>query len=413
MLPEHRRLCNVGTFASMNSRRMAVAVLASLSASVLAAVAMAAVVGGPAAANHNQDGDEMWVTVAINAAGPDRISVTDENFVPDRDWTDVAAHAAVAIGQPEGSFDAFEDYDSAYAELEAKLTRTDDRGALSWAFDTGALQLLAQQEGYDALLFEICTPRVKQVYNTVMSPPPSRWDSAGSRCRGWFQPVEESPFRGTVELSPDRNRYPAAVVRAAAAAATTLVVLGLATLLLRRGPLKRRSIGSWLIALGSAFGVSAFGWGLVAFSLWWTGATHDPVMLGQGSVGEQVARAMLPGLIFLVPALAPALILLTAPRKEKAAPTSPPAGPRQGMWWPPPGTWPHGGGSWQTAPLGGPWGPAPVPPGPPPYGTPAPPAWAPPPVFGAPPGPPPTGPPTGEPPPSTPSGWALPGSPNG
>jgi hypothetical protein len=376
MLPEHRRLRNVGTVANM-IRRIVVSALGALFAWLAVSVAMA----GPAAANHSSDADEMWVTVAINAAGADRVSVTDENFVSERRWEGVASEAAVAIGRPEGSFEAFDDIDSAYAELDDKLARTDDRGALSWAFDTGNLQLLAQREGYDVLLFEVCTPRVRQVVSTLMAPQPSDFDSPGSRCRGWFQPVDEPAIRGSVQLTPDRNRYSSAMNRTIAAAVNTLVVLGIGAFLLRRGPLKRRSVGSWLVALGAAFGVSLFGWGLVTFTLWWTAAPADSVMLGEGSEGEQVARTMLPGLIFVLPALVPALLLLTVPRKERVVAPIRPMGPPPGAWGPG-GPWQQWGG--QSGPPPGPWGSAPAPPGPPPYGAPAGPYGSPPPPYGAP-----------------------------
>lgn len=362
--------------------------------------------GRPAAANHNQEEDQLWVTVAINAAGSDRVSVTDDAVVDGRTWSSVAADAAVALGRDEGTFQTHEDYDQAYAEFDEKLAQPSARGGLSWSVDSGNLQLLAQTEGYEVLLLEVCTPRVRQVVNALVTPESLQFNSPGSRCRGWYQFVDDPPIRAEFELSPDRDRYPLAVGRAIGSAAIAFGILGIGATLLRRGPLHRRSAVSWVLGVGCALVLGFAGWTTVTVLMWWNGSANDPMLLSGGDIPEQVARTMLPGLVFLLPALLPAAVLLSAPRKEKPPPpprpTWPVAAPPAAAWWPQ-AWWPEWAAQnpqGQPPPTG--WGSGPAPGGPPPPPTPPPPGQAAPPTGAPPMGPPPPGGPS--------SGWAPPGS---
>jgi len=312
------------------------AVLSAMAVLLLAIVAIAGPSSRPAAANHDQEDDELWVTVAINAAGGDRLSVTDDTFDDTGSWVGVASDVAIALGHPSGTFRAYEDISSAYVELDDKLA--EPRGSrFSYAVDSGKLQLLAQAEGYEALLLEVCTPRVRQVVDTLVAPESLPMDSPGSRCRGWYQLVDDPPIRAVVELNPDRDRYPLAVGRTVGTAAIAFGIFGIGATLLRHGPLRRRSVASWLLAVAAAVLVAPVGWGTTTGLMWWNGTAADAVMLSGGSIAQQVARTMLPGLVFLVPALLPAFVLLTVPRKEKRAlaPLPAMAAPApQAAWWP-------------------------------------------------------------------------------
>lgn len=309
------------------------AVLAALTVSLVAVTALSA---RPGAASH--DDTELRVTVAINAAGDDRLSVSDTTY-DSTDDVELASAVAIALDRPPGSFRVAEDWDGADVVLRDKLARPDSRGGLSYAVDTGKLQLLADQNGYEAVVLQVCAPRVRQVVSSLVAS--QRIDSPGSRCRGWYQPVDEPPIRAVVQLAPDRHRYPTAVGRTIGAVAVTFGILGIGATLLRRGPLRRRSLASWLLAGGIGLVVAPVGWGAVTLILWWTGAPADPMLLDPGSVGEQVARTLLPGLGFVLPALLPAAILLTVAPKEKALPRGPaplaaasPGGPPATTWWP-------------------------------------------------------------------------------
>lgn len=374
------------------------ALLASAAASLVVAVALSAVLVSPAAANHTQEEDELWVTVAINAAGGDRLSVTDDTYVDGRQWKGLASDVALALGHHAGSFRAYEDHDAAYVELDDKLVQPNDHGRLSWAVDSGELQLLAQDEGYEVLILEVCTPRVRQVVDALVTPESLEITSPGSRCRGWYQFVDDPPIRAVVELSPDRDRYPLAVARAAGVAAIAFGMLGIGATVLRRGRLRRRSAASWVLGVGSALLVAPVGWGIVTMLIWWNGSAADPVLLSGGPIGEQVARTVLPGLGFVLPALLPAALLLTVPRKEKVPEAPPPwwpgPAPQPTLWWPQEwwSQWAAQGPNGQPPPTGWAAGPEPAR-----AGAPAPPY--PPPPQGAPP------PPQGET-----SRWAPPGS---
>jgi hypothetical protein len=314
------------------------ATLLIMASSLVAVVALSLALARPAAANHDQEDDQLWVTVAINAAGGDRISVTDGTESADGPFIGLAGDAAVALGHPKGSFKAHEDFDGAYVALREKLTRPNERGGLSWGVDSGNLQLLAQQRGYEVLILEVCTPRVRQVVDALITPESPGFSSPGTRCRGWYQLVDDSPIRAVFELSPDRDRYPRAVGRAVGTAAIVFGVFGIGATLLRRGPLRRRRPASWVLAVVPALLVATVGWVAVTVTIWWNGSAADPVLLSRGSVGEQVARTMLPGLVFLLPALLPAALLLSVPAREKPAPAPPPvwpgAAPQPAPWWP-------------------------------------------------------------------------------
>ena len=300
---------------------------------------------------------------------------------------------AVALDRPVGSFHPVEDLDGAHVDLDAKLARPDARGGLAYALDTARLQLVAQRRGYHALIVEVCTPRVRQLVDALVAPEPSPGANPGSRCRGWYQPVDDPPIRAVVQLAPDRRRYPLAVGRVVGAAAIAFGIIGIGATLLRRGPLRRRSLVSWLLAAGVGLAVVALGWSTATFALWLSGAPADPVLLGGGSVGEQVARTLLPGLVFLLPALLPPAILLTVPRRDsKPAVPAAPIGPPTVTWWPA-AWWPQ-------------WAAQGAPPGVPPGGGPT----ALPVDQARPPLPAPTPPPA---PPAGPPGWALPGSHDG
>ena len=380
----------------MDRRRASVLAVVAAMASALATMALLLVLGRPAAANHEQDEDQLWVTVAINAAGGDRMSVTDDTYAAGREWRDMGADVAVALGQSPDSFTSREDYDAALVELGNKLAVPDQRGGLSWSFDSGELQLLAQERGYEVLLLELCTPRVRQVVNALVTPESLDYRTPGTRCRGWFQFVDDPPIRAVVELSPDRGRYPRAVGRSLGTAAIAFGALGIVATLLRRGPLRRRRAASWVLAVASAVMVAGSGWLVVTIAMWWNGSAADPVLLSRGSIGEQVARTMLPGLAFLLPALLPAALLLTVPRREKPPPAPLPAWPgtpppQQAPWWPQ-AWWPE----WAAQH---------------PQGQPPPPGWG---AAAPSPAPPQTNPPPHPPPPAPPpSGWAPPGSSSG
>ncbi|MEO5678066.1 MAG: hypothetical protein ABIS47_00170, partial [Acidimicrobiales bacterium] len=299
----------------------------------LGLVALATVLAGPASANH--DDKELEVVVALNAAGSDRISVRDATF-DSTSFTTLASEVAIALGRPPGSFRASEDLRGGAIHPDAKLAQPDERGGLSYALDTGQLQVLGQRDGYDAIILVLCTPRVHQVVDALVAPQEAPYAKPGSRCRGWYQPIDEPAIRAVVQLLPDRQRYPGAVTTVAGAAAIAFGLLGLGATLLRRGPLKRRSLASWLLSLGAALVVFPAGWSAVSIALWVRGPAADPMLLGGGSDGEQVVRTLFPGLAFLLPALLPAVILLSAPRRPRPPPPAPgaPAAPPLPTWWP-------------------------------------------------------------------------------
>lgn len=355
-----------------------------LLASVVAAMATVTAPVAPVAASHELE--ELQVIVALNAAGGDKISVLDLAATPPDGYEALASEVAVSLDSPEGSFRTSEDFDGGYAHPDAKLAQPDDRGRLRWSLDTGKLQVLAQQEGYEAVIVVVCTPQVRQLVTALVAPQEAPFGSPGSRCRGWYQEVDDPSIRAVVELVPDRGRYPRAVLRVVGTAAIAFGVLGLAATLLRRGPLRRRSLASWLLSVGAALAVAPLGWTVTSVALWITGPAADPMLLGGGTDAEQVARTLLPGLAFLLPALLPAVILLSAARRPAPAPPGPvvAAGPPVPMWWPT-SWWGH----WAAS--GGPQAPA-TPPAPPPAG------------------PPPAGPPALAPPPGSGSGWVPPGA---
>ena len=338
---------------------------------LLGAVALVALVAVPAGASH--DDNELEVVVALNAAGDDEISVSDTTDTSS--YTQLASAVAEALDQAPGSFQTSEGFSGGTIRPNDKLAKPDPEGGLSYTVDSGKLQLLAQRSGYDAVILVICTPRLRQVVDTLTTPQPAPYGSPGSRCRGWYQPPDEPALRAVVQLLPDRQRYPAAALRVAGVAAVTFGLLGLGATLLRRGPLRQRTVGSWLLSIGAALLVAPFGWAASSLLLWVRGIAADPVLLGGGSVSEQVARTLLPGLAFLAPALLPAVILLRAPVREVALAPPVPALPPVPSWWPT--AW------WQQ------W------------------AAANPPVA------PPTVSPEPPPPAAGPSGWARPGTPDG
>ncbi len=331
MLPEPGRLCNVGTVGAMRRGR------SLLVAWLVAAAAMASSTAVPAAASHQND--ELEIIVALNAAGGDKISVLDIASAPDVN-VELASEVAISLDRPAGSFRTSEDLEGGYIHPDRKLAQPDGRGGLSYALDTGKLQVLAQKEGYEAVIVVVCTPQVRQLVDALVAPQQAPSPPSGSRCRGWYQPVEAAPIRAVVQLLPDRGRYPWAVARVAGAAAIAFALLGLGATALRRGPLRHRSMASWLVALGAAGAVAPLGWAAVSMILWLRGPPADPMLLGGGTVGEQVARTLVPGLSFLVPALLPAVVLLSAKRKPPPppAPAAPAAAP---TWWPTPwwGQW--------------------------------------------------------------------------
>jgi len=353
-------------------------------AAILVAVAGSGTLARPAAANHQAT--TLWVTIAINAAGGDRLTVTDDGLAS-TGFSPLASDVALALDRPAGSFRSVEDIDGAHVLLEDKLAQRDGRGGLRFALDTGKLQLVAQDRGYDAVAVEVCTPWVRQVVDAMVAPEASPNSDAGSRCRGWYKSVDDPPIRAVVQLAPDRHRYPLAVGRVVGTAAITFGLLGIGATLLRRGPMRRRSWVSWFLACASVLAVLPIGWGATTLALWWSGAVADPMLLGGGQVGEQVARTMVPGLVFVLPALLPASVLLSVARREPpprvAAPLALAPGPPAPAWWPT--AW------WSLWAAQG--GPAPRPPAPPPA-----------------PG---TQPPGGPGDPTAPSGWALPGSHDG
>ncbi len=357
MLTCARRLCNVGTVATMTGR------LGALATVLVGAFACVLVLAAPAAASH--DDNELQVIVALNAAGGDRITVYDATSDT---YEGLASEVAEALDQAPGSFRASEDLHGGSIRPNDKLARPDGRGGFTYTLDTGKLQVLAQGQGYDAVIVVLCTPKLHQVVDALRAPQAAPYASPGSRCRGWYQPPDEPTIRAVVQLLPDRQRYPAAVLRVAGAAAISFGLVGLGATFLRRGPLKRRSVWSWLLAAAAVVTIPLT-WGAVTLAFWLSGAAADPVLLGGGGAGEQVARTLLPGLAFLAPALLPAVILLSAARKER-----PPPADRYGtvappvpMWWPTP--W------WQQwAAAGG----APAAPGPAAPPPPGPSGWAPP-----------------------------------
>jgi len=326
MLPERRRLCNVGTVAAMTRGR-------SLLLAFVATVAIAAAPAAPAAASH--DLLELEVIVALNAAGDDSISVGDLSNDSPASYLELASDVAVALDRPAGSFRTSSGLEGGHIHPDGKLATPDGRGGLSYTLDTGKLQLLAQQEGYEAVIVVVCTPPVRQVVDALVAPVGAPYGTPGNRCRGWYQEADAPPIRAVVQLLPDRDRYSSAMIRVVGAAAITFALLGLAATLLRRGPLPRRSTASWLLSIGSAVVLAPLGWATVSLILWLKGPPADPMLLGGGSDGEQVARTLLPGLAFLVPALLPAAVLLSAARTQGPPPKPPvAAGPPVPLWWP-------------------------------------------------------------------------------
>ena len=353
MLPELRGLCNVGTVANMRQGR------SLLFAALIAGVAVVSSPAAPAAGSH--DLEELEVIVALNAAGDDKISVSDVSSDPTTGYTSLASDVAISMDQPSGSFRTSEDIDGGYVHPAAKLARPDPRGGLSYAVDTGELQVMAEDQGYEAVVFVVCTPQVRQLIDALLAPQEVPYGAPGSRCRGWYQEVDEPAIRATVHLRPDRDRYSSAVIRVAGAAAITFAVLGLGATLLRRGPLRHRSFVSWLLAVGSAVVVAPVGWMTVSIVLWLRGPPADPMLLGGGSDGEQVLRTLLPGLAFVIPALLPAAVLLSAARKPKPPPVPPAAAPAVPMWWP--NEWWERWAAQAGAPPPSPPPPPPAPPG--------------------------------------------------
>jgi len=140
-----------------------------------------------------------------------------------------------------------------------------------------------------------------------------------------------------VHLQPDRARYGWAMSRVAGTAGIAFAPLGRAATLLHRGPLRRRSPASWLLSIGAALPVAPVGWFAFSTILWVAGPPADPMLLGGGTVGEQVARTLLPGLALVVPALLLAAVLLSAARRQKPPPAPPaPAALPLEVWWPAP-----------------------------------------------------------------------------
>lgn len=325
MLTCARPLCNVGTVATMNRRHGA------LAAVLVGAAACVLVLAAPAAASH--DDRELQVIVALNAAVGDKITVS--GAPSDTGYLGLASEVAEALDQAPGSFRASEDLQRGSIHPNDKLAQPDGRGGLTYTLDTGKLQVLAQGQGFDAVIVVLCTPKVHQVVDTLLAPQAAPYARPGGRCRGWYQPPDEPTIRAVVHLLPDRQRYPAAVLRVAGAAAVSFGLLGLGATLLRRGPLQRRSLASWLLAAAAVLSIPLT-WGAVSLALWLSGATADPMLLGVGGPGEQVARTLLPGLAFVAPALLPAVILLSAPGRERPPPTAPhgPAAPPVPSWWP-------------------------------------------------------------------------------
>ena len=348
MLPEHGPLRNVGTVAAM--RRGWALLLASLVAAVVVSLSPT-----PAAASHELD--ELEIIVALNAAGDDKISVVDITGASGRS-VGLASDVALSLDRPAGSFRTSHGFEGGFIHPDAKLTQPDERGGLSYPLDTAKLQLLAQQEGYEAVIVVVCTPQVRQVVDALITPEEAPHATPGSRCRGWYQDVDAPPIRAVVQLLPDRDRYSSAMLKVAGATAITFALLGLGATALRRGPLRRRSTASWLLSLGALAVVAPIGWAAVSAILWLTGPPADPMLLGGGTDGEQVARTLVPGLAFLVPALLPAAVLLSTARKEVAPPApAVAAAPAVPTWWP---TW-----WWQHWAAQAP-PPAPSPPLPPP-----------------------------------------------
>lgn len=304
----------------------------ALSASLVAAMALVSLSAAPAAANH--DDKELEVIVALNAAGGDRISVRDATF-DSTSYLSLTNDVAGALDRPPGSFRASEDVGGGAIVPDAKLTGPDGRGGLGYGVDTGKLQVLAQREGYDAVIFVVCSPKVRQLVDSLVAAEDAPYGSPGSRCRGWYQPVDEPTIRAVVHLFPDRQRYPSAVLHVVGSAAVAFGLLGLGATLLRRRPLRYRSLASWLLAAAAVVVVGPAGWGIAALVIWLSGAAADPMLLGGGTISEQVVRTVLPGLVFVVPALLPGVILLGAAAKPKPPPPPPgPTGDALPLWWP-------------------------------------------------------------------------------
>ena len=144
------------------------------------------------------------------------------------------------------------------------------------------------------------------------------------------------PVGAVVHLQPDRARYGWAMSRMAGTA-VAFAPLGLAATLLCRGPLRRRSPASWLLSIGAAVPRAPVGWVAVSTILWVAGPPGDPMLLGGGTGGEQVARTLLPGLALVVPALLLAAVLQSGARRQKPPPAPPaPAALSLQVWWPTP-----------------------------------------------------------------------------
>ena len=276
------------------------------------AAAAAAVVAapGPAAADHQ---GVLQVTVGLSAAGPDGVDLLG---VEERE-AEVVQGVVAALALPDGSWRSSSAPGSGVSlEPDLPLAVLQPDGRFRYDVDTGALQLLAQRHGYDEVVLQVCAPRVSQRVEALVAP--GSGHSGLRRCHGWRLAADDQPVRARLVLAPGAGRFPAAVWRTIGVAAVAFGLLGAGASWLRQGPLRRRTWASWLLAGTSTVVVGGAGWLVTTVVLLVRDVGADAVLLGGGGVAEHVARTTLPGLLFLVPALLPAVVLLRAPAPEAA-----------------------------------------------------------------------------------------------
>lgn len=303
-------------------------------AAVVAAVLGWLALAGPASAAEPDKGD-LTILVVLNAAGDDVVSISDDEAGTVELRARLAERVADHLGIPPQRRRIDAGYET-LVHVDGKLAYIAG-GRFEVPVDTGPLQVQAAENGYSALAFGVCAPKVRVEAHTVQSPFPAGIGPVLSPCRGWYLATDEAAVTGAITYLPDRERYPAAIGRAMLAAAVLGGGLAAGAWLLRRGPMRWRSWLSWLVVLGAGGAVAAGGWAVTTIALLVSGAAADPVLLGGGSAAEQALRTMLPGLLFAAAAAVPAAVLLSAPGKPAVAATMAGAGVGaavEPVWWP-------------------------------------------------------------------------------
>lgn len=282
-----------------------------------------------------RDRGDLYVVVVVNAAGGDVVTLSHDETATDSPGLELAGEVAARLGLATDRRRIDGDELETVIHVRGKVaTIVGDRFTVP--VDTGPLQVIAADAGYSALFFAVCPPRVKVETNTVLSPSPDRVGPLLSPCRGWYVEVDDAAVTGDITLLPDAGRYPRALGLLALVALTGAALLGVGSWLLRRGSLHHRTWVSWLLGLGSVAGLGLVGWIVSVGVLMASGAATDPVLLRGGTVVEEVARTLLPGLLLIAAGTVPALVLLSAPRRRVTLPAAPigPVEQSPALWWP-------------------------------------------------------------------------------